>query len=79
MLRLVRLAFLSPEILTAIFAGKAAVNLDVTSLTMPNGISLRWDDQRRTLAHKATSIIELPLPICHQEKKPDSQKLYGRE
>lgn len=48
-LRLVRLAFLSPEILAAVLDGKASAHLDVTSLTVADSISVRWDDQRRSL------------------------------
>lgn len=47
--RLVRLAFLSPEILAAIIQSKASTNLSIASLTMADGISPRWDDQRRLL------------------------------
>ena len=48
-LRLVRLAFLSPEILAAVVASKASAHLSIASLTMADGISPRWDDQRSSL------------------------------
>ncbi len=48
-LRLVSLAFLSPEILAAIVASGASAHLSIASLTMADGISPRWDHQRCAL------------------------------
>ena len=48
-LRLVRLAFLSPEILAAVIDSKASAHLSIASLTMADGISARWGDQHRSL------------------------------
>lgn len=47
--RILRLAYLSPEVLNAVLHGKAAAHLSITSLTMADGISPRWDEQRRLL------------------------------
>lgn len=52
-LRLVRLAFLSPEILAAVVDSKASAHLSIASLTMTDGISPRWDDQRRSLGARS--------------------------
>lgn len=54
-LRLVRLAFLSPEILEAILDGKAVGNLSITTLTAADGISPLWDEQSQVLGARAHS------------------------
>ena len=44
-LRLVRLAFLSPEILAAVVDSRACAHLGIASLTTADGINPRWDDR----------------------------------
>ena len=45
--RLIRLAFLSPDVLTAIVNGKTPAKLTSDALTLPGGVSPRWSDQRQ--------------------------------
>jgi DNA invertase Pin-like site-specific DNA recombinase len=44
-LRIVRLAFLSPQMLAVIVDGTFPPHLTLKRLTVPNGVAARWDDQ----------------------------------
>ena len=47
--RILRLAFLSPDVLTSIMTGKQPVWVDVGALSTGAAISLDWDQQKRVL------------------------------
>jgi len=47
--RLMRLAFLSPEVLESIMEGRQPVLLDGAAITAPNAVALDWREQRRVL------------------------------
>lgn len=53
--RLLRLAFLSPEILSAVISSKASAHTRTATLTMADGISARWEDQCRALGSRQPS------------------------
>jgi len=47
--RILRLAFLSPDVVTSIMTGKQPVWVDVGALSSGASISLDWDQQKRLL------------------------------
>jgi site-specific DNA recombinase len=49
MLRVLRLAFLSPEVIDAIIGGRARADLGCTNLTLSEDISPDWQEQARAL------------------------------
>jgi len=50
LLRVLRLAFLSPEVIEALVAGKLAVGVDGTALLATDAIALDWSEQEKLLA-----------------------------
>jgi site-specific DNA recombinase len=48
--RVVRLAFLAPDIVDAITMGKASLSINGSMLSAPGSIALSWQEQRRALA-----------------------------
>ena len=55
MTRVVRLAFLSPEVVEAVLDGRAKANLDTKSFLAPNAIPACWDEQRAKFLASQTS------------------------